>query len=147
MKLNWIGSVLFAAALTIPASAQISVYIGHPPPRARYERRGPLPGPGYTWINGYWSPQGGQYEWVPGRWDRPPYRGRPLGPPPISASAKGWQLREGHWDRDEHGRTEIVVRRWSLALVRWLLPMVSHTTNWPVIGDQRRSTASLGIFS
>jgi hypothetical protein len=66
MKLNWIGGVLFAAALAIPASAQISVYIGHPPPRARYERRVPVPGPGYAWVGGYWSPQGGRYEWVPG---------------------------------------------------------------------------------
>ena len=74
MKLNWIGGVLFAAALAIPASAQISVYIGHPPPRARYERRGPVPGPGYTWVGGYWSPRGGRYEWVPGRWDHPPYQ-------------------------------------------------------------------------
>ena len=104
MKLNWIGSVLFAAALTIPASVQISVYIGHPPPRARYERRGPVPGPGYAWIGGYWSPQGGRYEWVPGRWDHPPYRGARWVRPGYKHHQQGWQLREGHWDRDEHGR-------------------------------------------
>ena len=43
MKLHWISGALLATALTIPASAQISVYIGHPPPRARYERRDLFP--------------------------------------------------------------------------------------------------------
>ncbi len=43
MKWNWICGVIFAAALAMPAPAQISVYIGHPPPRVRYERRGRFP--------------------------------------------------------------------------------------------------------
>ena len=104
MKWNWLCGVVFASALVIPASAQISVYIGHPPPRAPYERRGQVPGPGYAWVNGYWSPQGGQYEWVPGRWDRPPYRGARWVKPRYHHQRQGWEVREGHWDRDEHGR-------------------------------------------
>ena len=43
MRLNWICGVLFATALTVPASAQIGVYIGSTPPRLRYEERGPMP--------------------------------------------------------------------------------------------------------
>jgi hypothetical protein len=58
MRLNWICGVLFGIALTIPASAQIGVYIGTPPPPLRYEQRGPIPGPGYVWIEGYWAPDG-----------------------------------------------------------------------------------------
>ena len=58
MKLKWICGLLFATVLAIPASAQIAVYIGHPPPRLRYERRGPGPGSGYAWVGGYWAPQG-----------------------------------------------------------------------------------------
>jgi len=46
MKLNWICGVLFAIALTVPASAQVSVYIGSAPPPLRYEQRAPIPGPG-----------------------------------------------------------------------------------------------------
>jgi hypothetical protein len=65
MKLNWACSALFAVVSVIPSAAQISVYIGHPPPRVRYERRGPLPGPGYAWVNGYWSPQGGRINGCP----------------------------------------------------------------------------------
>jgi len=75
MKLKWIYGVLFAAALTVPASGQIGVYIGGAPPAYRYEQRGPEPGPGYTWIGGYWAPHGHRYRWVAGRWDRPPYEG------------------------------------------------------------------------
>ena len=29
------------------------------------------PGPGYTWVNGYWTPQGGRNVWIAGFW-RPP---------------------------------------------------------------------------
>jgi WXXGXW repeat (2 copies) len=105
MKWNWIYGVVFAGALTIPAPAQISVYIGQPPPRVRYERHGPVPGPGYAWVNGYWSPEGDRYEWVPGRWDRPPYQGaRWVRPRYEHHRHKGWKVRKGHWDRDEHGR-------------------------------------------
>ena len=104
MKLNWIYSVLFATVLSIPAAAQISVYIGHPPPRARYERRGPLPGPGYAWVGGYWTPQGNRYQWVPGRWDRPPYAGARWSRPRYEHRREGWQLREGHRDHDDQNQ-------------------------------------------
>ena len=66
MKLTWICGVLFAIALSIPASAQISVYIGSAPPPLRYERRAPIPAPGYVWIEGYWAPDGHHYRWVAG---------------------------------------------------------------------------------
>ena len=75
MRLNWICVVLFGIALTIPASAQIGVYIGTPPPPLRYEQRGPIPGPGYVWIEGYWAPDGHHYRWAAGHWERPPYEG------------------------------------------------------------------------
>ena len=71
MKLKWIVGLLFSTALALPSSAQIAVYIGHPLPRVRYEHRGPYPGEGYAWVNGYWAPQGGRYQWVAGRWDHP----------------------------------------------------------------------------
>ncbi len=102
MKFNRICSLLFAMTLSIPASAQLSVYIGAPPPRLRYEQRGPVPGPGYAWVDGYWTPQGNRYRWVAGRWDRPPYEGAHWNHPHYDHQQQGWQLHEGHWDRDEH---------------------------------------------
>ena len=104
MKLKWIYGVLFAAALTVPASGQIGVYIGGAPPAYRYEQRGPEPGPGYTWIGGYWAPNGHHYRWVAGRWDRPPYEGGTWSHSHYDHTPKGWQLHEGHWDQDDHGR-------------------------------------------
>ena len=57
MKWDWICGVLFAIALTIPASAQVSVYIGSAPPPLRYEQRGPVPGPGLCLSRGILVPE------------------------------------------------------------------------------------------
>jgi hypothetical protein len=104
MRLHWILGSLLATTLTISAAAQLSVYIGHPPPPIRYEQRGAIPGPGYAWVDGYWSPQGQHYRWVQGRWGRPPYEGAYSNHPHYDHQRQGWQLHEGHWDRDDHGR-------------------------------------------
>lgn len=104
MKSPWLYSMLFATILTVPGAAQLSVYIGSAPPRPRHERRGPVPGPGYAWIDGYWAPRGNRYSWVAGRWERPPYQGAHWTHAHYDHHKQGWQLHEGHWDRDEHGR-------------------------------------------
>ena len=75
MRLNWMYGALLTAAIIAPSSAQISVFIGTPPPPIRYEERGPIPGPGFVWMEGYWAPDGRHYKWVRGRWDRPPFEG------------------------------------------------------------------------
>jgi hypothetical protein len=104
MRLNWILGLLLGVVLNIPASAQISVYVGSAPPRVRYERRGPLPGPGYIWVGGYWAPNGHHYRWVAGGWQRPPYEGARWSNPHYVHQRQGWQLQEGHWDRDDRSR-------------------------------------------
>jgi len=76
MKAKWLICAAAATAmLAVPAFSQVSVYIGRTPPPLRYERRPPPPGEGYAWVDGYWGARDGQYVWVPGRWDRPPYPG------------------------------------------------------------------------
>jgi hypothetical protein len=45
-------------------------YAPYPPAQAVVP---PCPGPGYNWVDGYWSPYGGA--WVPGYWARPSYIG------------------------------------------------------------------------
>ena len=110
MKLNCIYGALLATAIVAPSSAQVSVYIGSAPPPIRYEERGPLPGPGFIWIEGYWAPNGRHYRWVQGRWDHPPYEGAYWSHPHYDHYKEGWQLHEGHWDREDHdnghGRNE-----------------------------------------
>jgi WXXGXW repeat (2 copies) len=102
MKLNWIIGVLCAAVLTVPVFAQVGVYIGVAPPPLRYERRGPMPGVGYAWVDGYWAPHGHSYSWVGGRWDHAPYEGAQWNHPHYDHYKQGWQLHEGHWDHENH---------------------------------------------
>jgi hypothetical protein len=61
MKVKWLCGLLLTAAFTVPAFAQVSLYIGSAPPPVRYERRGNSPGPGYAWVDGYWEPNGRHY--------------------------------------------------------------------------------------
>jgi WXXGXW repeat (2 copies) len=103
MRLHWIFGVLLASALSVPASAQIGIYIGSAPPPLRIERRGPMPGEGYAWVDGYWAPNGGHYRWVAGRWDRPPYEGAVWSHAHYDHQRQGWQLHEGHWDHADNG--------------------------------------------
>src|ERR1700733_2218654 len=98
MKFNWAGSILLTASLTLAASAQVSVYIRSSPPPLRVEARGSAPGPGYAWEDGYWKPNGRHYQWVSGRWDRPPYQGAQWQHAHYDHQKQGWQLHEGHWD-------------------------------------------------
>lgn len=102
MKLNFICTLLLATAIVIPTAAQVSVYIGSAPPPLRIETRGPMPGPGYAWVEGYWAPNGHHYRWVQGRWDRPPYEGAYWNHPHYDHYQQGWQLHEGHWDHEDH---------------------------------------------
>jgi hypothetical protein len=92
-----------ATTLSLPASAQLSVYIGTPPPPLRYEEPGPVPGPGYVWIDGYWTPDGNHYRWVRGRWDHAPYAGAYWSHPHYDHYDRGWRYHEGHWDHEDHG--------------------------------------------
>lgn len=63
----------------------VGIYARTAPPPIRVESRGPAPGQGYVWINGYWGYRGNDYVWTAGRWERPP-RGR-----------RRWE--DGRWDR------------------------------------------------
>jgi hypothetical protein len=102
MRLHWMCGVLFAAAMVTPGSAQISVYIGTPPPAVVYEEPGPPPGSGFVWIEGYWAPEGHRYRWVRGHWERPPFEGAYWTHPHYDHYREGWVLHEGHWDREDH---------------------------------------------
>jgi hypothetical protein len=46
-------------------------YYAPPPPPVVAYAPPPCPGPGYTWITGYWYPGGSRYLWHTGYWARP----------------------------------------------------------------------------
>ena len=66
---NWIES--HWEIVPPPSPAPIVIVQAPPPPRREYP--GYRPAPDYVWIDGYWVWRGRGYEWVPGRWDRPPH--------------------------------------------------------------------------
>jgi hypothetical protein len=73
------------------------VYVRTPPPPLRYEVYGPAPGPGYVWINGYWSYRGNAYVWTPGRWERPPRGKHHWEDGRWERHGDGYRWREGRW--------------------------------------------------
>ena len=103
MRLKWLSAAMVAAALSATAFGQVGIYIGRTPPPLRYERRGPMPGEGYQWVDGYWGNNGSRYVWVQGRWDRPPYAGAYYSHPHYDHYRQGWKMHEGHWDHEDHG--------------------------------------------
>ena len=102
MRWNWIPGVLLAGAIASPSSAQISVYIGSPPPAIAYEEPGPPPDAGFVWIEGYWRPVGHHYKWVRGHWEHPPFEGAYWTHPHYDHYREGWEWHEGHWDHEDH---------------------------------------------
>ncbi len=78
-------AVLLLAGSSLFAGVHVAVGIGvgpaygygyyapppPPPPPVAYVPA--CPGPGYTWIAGYWYPAGPRYVWHAGYWARPPF--------------------------------------------------------------------------
>ena len=64
-----------------------------PPPAVAYVP--PCPGPGYTWVAGYWSPVGPRYVWRAGYWARPAFAGSVW----IAPRYHGHRYYHGYWRR------------------------------------------------
>ena len=66
--------VFFGVGVGYPAPPPVVAYAPPPvyaPPYAAYMP--PYPGPGHSWVAGYWYPAGPRWAWRPGYWARPPY--------------------------------------------------------------------------
>jgi len=104
VKHSGICGLFVAAILTVPASSQVSVYIGIAPPPIRFEPPPPPPpAPEFVWVEGFWAPQGHHYRWVAGHYERPPYAGAYWCHPHYDRYPQGWEYHEGYWDREDHG--------------------------------------------
>ena len=57
------------------------------------------PGPGYTYVEGYWYPSGNKYKWHDGYWTRPAYSGARW----VAPRYEGHQYYNGYWDGDRGG--------------------------------------------
>jgi hypothetical protein len=93
-------TLVFGLVLTLAGCAtreRAVVYVRTPPPPPLAESILVTPGPGYVWVAGYHSWNGGGYIWVPGHWEhRPPGR-RDWVPGHWAHNRHGWFWIEGHW--------------------------------------------------
>jgi len=76
-------AVALVAGGTMFAQTRLSIGVGvggfgpgYYPPPAYVQYAPPCPGPGYTWVDGYWAPRG---VWIAGFW-RPPVVGYRVAP-------------------------------------------------------------------
>jgi hypothetical protein len=99
MKKKLLALVLLASASMF--AIDIGIHIGAPPP-IRIERRVASPGPGYTFVAGYWYPVGGHYKWHAGYWSRPPYEGAVW----VGPRHDGQQYYNGYWQGPGRERVE-----------------------------------------
>ncbi len=105
MKSRLLALVFFAGS-SLFAGTHISIGVGiggygpgyyvaapPPPPVVAYAPR--CPGPGYSWIAGYWYPVRGRYYWRAGYWARPPYGRRVW----VRPRYHGHRYYRGYWRR------------------------------------------------
>jgi hypothetical protein len=77
-------------------------YVAQAPPAPMYGpgyRRPPMPGPGFVWVDGYWSWMRGRYVWVGGYWTRPPYVGSYW----VAPRYRSGRFFAGFWAGSRHG--------------------------------------------
>lgn len=96
MKKIALALLLVFSTLSLAASAQ-EVVIRERPPHDVDEHRGPAPEHGYVWISGYQRYDHDHYEWVPGRWERPPHQHAVWMGYHWEHHHDHWVLIEGHW--------------------------------------------------
>jgi hypothetical protein len=92
------GFLLLSGVLAVgPASASTRIYVKIGPPAPIVETRVAAPGPGYIWVAGYHTWDGGRYVWVPGRWSRPPRAHVAWHPGHWAHEHRGYYWVEGRW--------------------------------------------------
>jgi hypothetical protein len=84
---------------SIFAQISVGIRIGAPPPPRVVRVVPPTPGPGYTWVAGYWYPNGNHYKWHDGYWTRPAYSGARW----VAPHHDGQRYYDGYWE-GEHGQ-------------------------------------------
>jgi hypothetical protein len=88
---------VYGAPQPVYAPQQQVVVVREAPPPPRFERPGPMPGPGFVWVNGYWVRQGPQWAWVGGHWEHPPRAGARWEDPRWERSGVEFRFRAGGW--------------------------------------------------
>ena len=106
-------ALLLSGSALMNAQVSLGIRIGPPPPPRVVRVRPISPGPGYSFVDGYWFADGGRYRWHDGYWTRPPFEGALW----VGPRHEGGQFYAGYWngprgrvehdhrwDRDRRGR-------------------------------------------
>ena len=96
MRTKLLAVLLLLGGSAIHAQVSVGITIGAPPPPRVVRVRPAIPGPGYTWVDGYWYPVGRRYVWHDGYWTRPPYPGAVW----VLPRHDGERFYEGYWEGD-----------------------------------------------
>ena len=82
------------------------VIVREAPPPIIVERRSPMPGPGYFWIDGYWHWDGHRYGWQGGRWAVPPHERAVWVAPRYEKHEQGYRYVPGQWREEQRQRED-----------------------------------------
>lgn len=84
-----------ACVVNEPEVPARGVVVSGPPPAALAEQPPPAPGPGASWVRGYWHWTGMQYAWIPGHWE--------AAPPGSSWQAPAYSVQDGKYFYESGG--------------------------------------------
>jgi hypothetical protein len=84
-------------APTVVAPSNDIIVAEPPPPPPETDVRSPAPGPGYTWIPGYWGWENGRRQWFRGHWEQPPRGYRVWVAPRWEHRVHGYVFVRGYW--------------------------------------------------
>ena len=97
-----VGTLLAGSALFAETHVSIGIGLGgYAPPPAVVAYAPPCPGPGYTWVDGYWDSYGPRRHWHSGYWARPRFgRGYRMD---RGYSENRYRGEENRYDRNPYG--------------------------------------------
>jgi hypothetical protein len=101
-ELRVAAPVILAGALALSACDHTTLYAGvnvGPPPPMFWGPVGVPPGPGWVWIDGFYTWGGNNWMWQPGRWARPPHPGWVWRRPTYVRTRNGFRMHQGRWVR------------------------------------------------
>ena len=94
-----LASILAASfgSIATPATAEIVVRIGPPPPRVEVV---PAPRPGRVWVAGHWEWRNKHHQWIAGTWIHE-RRGYHYNQPTWVERDGRWYMTSGKWSRGD----------------------------------------------
>lgn len=68
-----------------------------PIPTRRAESPSAKPSPDHVWVSGYWDRTSGEWRWIGGSWQVPPFEGAKWIRGHWTREARGWRWAKGYW--------------------------------------------------